>query len=227
MRKLLYLLLVVVFILSGPSISSAKQVSDQNAADWVSANKVELIKSFTELGISPKTQEKLLDKLSKGQMIDSTKPNSIKEATEKLKKLGLNETETIIYPDGSVAKIGNEEIQNDEMLYALSTSTEHTINSYWISGVVNIEFTTDFVTRIGDYDYIVRSYNEAASVIGGTITSETLTIGRKYETQDYRAYSEYRIIYSLLGGWAGGTFDLFFHVGSNTYETKLDLDDKK
>lgn len=199
-------------------------------------NEKEIKENFTELGIDKKTQEKLFNKLADGELIDSMNQENLKKITNEEKiTLKNNDSKIFTFPDGSKAKIGNELIDNgnnegDISLNAVKKpgAGTWTVKSYWCTGIVNLEFRTEFVIKSGkNNDYIVKSYDEGAVIVGGDLKTEKLTVGRKYESITKKAYSQYRITYKLAKDIMSGTYNLYFQVGNDGYESSLTLKDNK
>jgi len=212
----------------------AKEVSmDNENLEFSQEDIVKLQEGFSELSIDVNTQKKLIEKLENGELLDSMKPENSQKSVTLLETstkgtIGLNNSQTITFEDGSKIIYGTELVKTDD-IGIMKASGSYTVRSYWYTGVLNYSFYTDCVIVAGDNnDYIVRSYNPNVSVLvpGGTFNNEKVSIQRKYETSTKRAYSRMDFNYSVPFG-GSTSVDLYFNVGDNDYETTLSLKDSK
>lgn len=231
MKKIISLCFIVctmLFLVLPPvSAESVRVNSNTDYSNWVIQNKSELEKGFDEVGVDKKTQEKLIEKLNRGELLDSMKPENMKKITKNIDTISLvnNGPKTYVFEDGSRAVVGSELVQPNKLqpnkLQPQASVGYHTIKSYINFVVVNSSFKTDFRTVKGSYnDYIIKSYSPSVSVIGGSYKNKKLTITRKNETKNYRAHSELNFDYKYFDGKISSSGTLHFYVGRGTYETK-------
>ncbi|WP_096271767.1 hypothetical protein [Paucisalibacillus globulus] len=225
MKKIIALTLIVMLTIMGASVSA----ESNSTADIVSQYENEILESFNELGIDFKTQQKLLDKIKNGETIDSMKPENIEKALEISQSTPMNESTTLVFSDGSRIIFGSEIVSyegdsvGDVGLNKFKERSPGTyeIKTYWYAGIINSSYYTDATIKKGkNNDVITRAYSGSASIIGGRLESEKVSISARYETSTHYAHSQYKVVYSLVGGIAGGgTLTLNTLVGNNGYET--------
>jgi hypothetical protein len=80
------------------------------------SNENQLRENFQKLKIDKKTQEKLIDKIKNGQVLDSENPNELAKVPEEALTPTLNDpVKRYTFPDGSVIENGIEIISKTEL----------------------------------------------------------------------------------------------------------------
>lgn len=220
----IFVLMLVAFVQG----VSAEKVSANPKVFELSQTDIENLKDrFSELGIDEKTQNALIKKLENGEVLDSMKEENLQKAKVQIFANGensLNKSRVITFNDGSKIMYGTRLV--DSEIQPMVSPGSYEIESYWFTGIVNFGFYSDIVIVSGsNNDYIVDSYDPYVSVIGGSFTTPTVGIKRKYETSTRRAYSQMDFTYTIPTGQA--TMKLYLNVGDNDYETTLSKDDVK
>ncbi len=208
---------------------SAEEVSVNRKAFELSQTDTENLKDrFSELGIDEKTQDKLIEKLEKGEVLDSMKEENLQKAKVQISTKGgnsLNNSQVITFNDGSKIMYGTRLVDSGIQPMSVSPGL-YQIESYWITGILNYGFYSDIQIVSGsNNDYIISSDNPYVSVIGGSFTTPTVSIKRKTETSSYRAYSQMSFTYTIQTGQS--TASLYLNVGNDDYETTTSKDDLK
>jgi hypothetical protein len=236
MKKFLtvFLTSVLFFTLFSSALASEKETSI-DYAELVRTNEQEIRAGFDELEIDKETQNKLLEKLSNGEVIDSMKPENIEKAQKAVKDLGLGESKVITFEDGSKAEFGTEIVgftpegsnksKEEIAVIAAKSPGTYQVKAYWNIVILSCFYYNDVVIRSGQYDYISSAYNPTISVIGGSYSGETLNIYRKYETSTRYAYSQLKFSYTVPTG--NGTFNLYLNVGNDDWFATLSQSDVK
>jgi len=177
----------------------------------VSVDSIVLEKKWDEMGIPIEKQKGLKYKLEHGQLLDSQKPENVKDAMNSLVVNEENPKAEYIFEDGSkiivsAEVIATERISVEENYYVgLSdmvmpmATIEHKIVrlksndsvldcSYWADFYVNVDYPSSWINRVYD-DYV--------KVLVGTFQNKSLTIINKYETSSSPAKSELYFDYTI------------------------------
>jgi hypothetical protein len=227
MKKIFSLILtsVLFFSLFNYALANENSSSLNSTEEYVEENEKEIRKGFDELEIDDKTQDELLEKLSRGETLDSMNPENIEKTQKSLENLSLGESTVITFEDGSKAEIGTELINSDEINTRASAGT-YEVKAYWNTIILNaVYYNTVKIVSGSNNDYISKVYNESISVIGGDYSEKSLGIKRKTETSSYFAYSQLKFKYTIPTG--SGTFNLYLNVGNNSWNATLSQSDVK
>ncbi len=227
MKKYLSMLLALIMVFS---LSTAAFASS-NEIQLSPTDKQELHKNLTELGITQKTQSKLIQKLERGQVWDSMNPDMI----SKVPANALTPTENspikrFVFPDGSVIQVemspNNTPESESHLFMAMSSSSGSGYYSYTdkkisiTSGLVGYGFYADFTLVNGSYDYISDVYDPFVNVIGGSGSINSLNIDRSTETSTRPATATLSVQVDFAGGVAAsGTHILKFEVSNDSYRS--------
>jgi hypothetical protein len=226
--------MVFVMFLSGSTSLSAEVMLE----DLSIQHEKEILEGFTELGINHETQEKLIDKLTDGELLDSM---SMKNINLEIDTSNLGESKNITFPDGSKVEYGSEilsftpEVVNKEPEISLLGDKKelepgtYKIRTYWNTVLVNQDFVADVKIRSGNNnDYIIDIYEGGAAVVGGKLISNKTTLARRTESSTYYASANQKVEYQLFGedfGMSGsvttnlmvGNDGYFNNIGSESY----------
>ena len=236
MKKIISFMIIFSTLFVGlPSDKSSTEVNaTEKYVSIINQHEEEIIEGFKELGIDSKTQEKLLNKLKKGELLDSMKVNNL---YLQINTSRVGESDTITFPDGSKAEFGTEIISYEPEnglnepgigLYKFKEKNPGTyvVSTYWNTILVNQTFKSDVVIKSGkDNDYIEKVYKGDATVVGGKIVSNRTIRDRRSETNKYFAKAHQTVQYQLFGETFGvnGDQTTTLLVGNNGYDARLGL----
>ncbi|ENQ3081232.1 hypothetical protein ACEOWG_004598 [Bacillus cereus] len=178
-----------------------------------------------------KVQDKLIEKVKKGQMLDSINPE--KQALGVKEK--INETTTITtYPDGSKEVSGVDYSQAkfyDDKGNEVERPQDSISGGTWTSGSgyacvkgakvyrqnygqFSAEYYADFCYHNGAYDKLDRVYGRIIDASGGSYSIENEGVFRTWETSTYSAYGGVKFNYTSSSGGSGTKY-LYIRVGND------------
>lgn len=195
---------------------ASASVTFANSSSLTNEEIEQLRERYQSLGIDQETGEKLIEKISKGELLDSQKYDNLKD--EKI-IVGTGETQYIEFDDGSRIMLTLEE-DNQKSLYNVITPLNYSTMDYSTASVINnscsggtgymnCNVTVRYYDMVWDMKYdakisivnprygkssITSVSNERYDVIGYTITHKHLKILRGTETSSSPAKAQWRFI---------------------------------
>ncbi|MCM3702053.1 hypothetical protein [Paenibacillus macerans] len=212
-QNLLLLSVITVLSLSGAGAATASPAENTLTPDQITA----LEKRFDELGVKEEKRSLLLEKIAKGELLDSENPkmedkgivthsenfNTFSKTQEKIVK-----TE---YPDGSIT------------INAITGGTATCGSGYCnfkkvkISGgntFIQVYYYVDYTKVDQGLDYIADAYDEnLQATLGASYSDEKLTIVRAKET--LRDPAKVSLKWNFSGGGLKTTQYLHFYLGDD------------
>lgn len=236
--------LIVTTLLLSVGFVSIGNVNTTKAATIPQLSKQsisQLKRNFSDLNISNKVQDKLLEKIKKGELIDSMNPKKL-EAVSNLITPTLDQPyKTYTFEDGSkitsgITVLDEEKVEPKEdtnLIQPLGSGTVDVthqasgtgytnITAYvWYSDAMfNASFHAKFTLVNGGYDYISSVYDPNVTTFGYTWSQSHFGIDKSHENSTGRAKASLRGQLYLFGtGVYSTTAYLNLYVGKNSYSS--------
>jgi hypothetical protein len=234
------MLVLVFFVFSSPVLAEENSIDQKRT---VKIDKLSLeefaAKYWAPWGMDKATQQKLINKIKKGEILDANRPEMQSKAKiETFMQVNdegvLEEVTKLTYPDGSIS-VTTKEIPNegsgatgDVGALAVDTSTGkvscgtgycnfYNVKVSHLSGFVYAKFYADFTIVHGYYDYISRVYDYSIIMVPGSFSVTSFRINKAQESLSGPAYATLEWIGSLPGDIFSATFRLRLYVGNDKY----------
>jgi hypothetical protein len=233
MKKLIILLLVMVMAvsISGNALAAENNKSSKNI-HGTNVNIADFKQKASELRISAKVQEKLIEKLQSGEILDADNPEKYtKKVKDALKLTDKEPRKEYTFPDGSKVVVSVTPVNQPEKVAGITAIDgpdrtkscgsgycryySHRIAKETVT--IAMSFLADFTIINGAYDYIRLVWDESAAGFGGTVTVPSLSILRATETSNYRANARLETTFTYFNDGASTDQTLNLWVGSNYY----------
>ncbi len=146
---------------------------------------------MSDLGIDKATQNKLIEKLKRGEMLDSMNPEKLSQIPEDTLTATLEEpVKTYTFPDGSVIKVEIKVISERYIPKqrkgpeSLGWQKDITIKSIWSATCYEVVYYSDISLIQYQYDYIRRGPYHWRVTAGcfGDYSDVYTKIDKKYES---------------------------------------------
>lgn len=219
-------------ILSNTVIANADTISPVNYAHstkysdnkTLSSSEIQGLKEwFSMYGVGEDVQDKLIEKVNNGQLIDSMKEGIEPINIESIKnESGLYTKFT--YPDGSIKIVSDISSLNRDYASVdggtiVSSSAYHThlkdVKIYASIGIVSCFYYADLIYNRDAFDKLNDIYDYSISVIGGTYSEVDFGIDRANETSGYPAKGHLAFKYTTYAGTSDFTIRLNVFVGND------------
>ncbi|MCI1881224.1 MAG: hypothetical protein LKI94_03405 [Sporolactobacillus sp.] len=221
-----------------PALTHAKS---PQAATVHSSTTLQLKNRFDAQQINQRTQQKLIDKLRRGKVIDSMNPQKVEAVRNKITPTLNRPQRSYTFADGSKIASGmtiisqsgtlNGELNTKDPLLANKSATvkkKHnsgkrqliTAKIWYMGGLINCSFYATFVLVKGGKDYITKVSRPNFTCFGYSVSSKRLRMVRKYENSAGRAKAQLSGKVHIKGIHRYSyTINLSLYVGDNAYAT--------
>jgi hypothetical protein len=205
------------------------------------SNENQLRENFQKLKIDKKTQEKLIDKIKNGQVLDSENPNELAKVPEEALTPTLNDpVKRYTFPDGSVIENGIEIISKTELDKDGNILHEYHKKNSGEIGILSDEEIIKSTCGSGYCNYTLRVYHNRGAVYAEFLAAislvkngpDTISDVGDYDITCLYGYStgeDLRIDRGKeLEGIAPAAATLSFtwvNVGSTTMRLRLNVED--
>lgn len=193
--------------------------------------------NFLNLGIDSLTSEKLIQKVLKGELLDSQKPELVNSKLEEVELSPENPTEIIEFEDGSRVELTIKDEPNEELITPLGAATgtvgasckssgsyakSCTLSPRYRDGVWDIRFKAKAEIVRGGNDMIHSIYGNYVDAVGYSVEHMSFKITRKKESGSNRAKAVYKNRFNGPFGSYTVVRDLALYVGKDTYYARLE-----
>lgn len=244
MKKIISILLVFALVVSlGATASLAKTTEEKELKRITKEEEKEIRKGLQELKVSEAKQNKLIDKLNKGEVWDAHNLKKLKEVEKEITPTPEEPVKIYEFEDGSILRNSieiieetegeglpadyegteGEELVSGQAKVYISSSTSGSgyvtkkarVESF--SGAILSYFHTTFTIVNNGYDYINSVYDRKIYAAGYTFSVDSFGVTKKYENADGKARAALRFDATTWNGWYSTNWTLRLNVGSNTW----------